>query len=108
MLGCDNAEKKQGSLLGHAGSLPGGGVSGTGSGAMSRNFFKQRVEGCYKHPWPPRPLSRSGLIPPIPCPRAMKAPSWCRIQVAISMTSTSLSFFFFFLFFKRFSARLTS
>ena len=38
-----NPEKKQGSLLGDAGRLPGGGVR-TGSRTMSRKFLKQSME----------------------------------------------------------------
>lgn len=34
------------SLWGQAGRLPGAGVSATGSETMSRNFLKQRAEGC--------------------------------------------------------------
>ena len=37
-MSCANAEKKQGSLLGDAGRLPGGGVAETGSGTMSKKF----------------------------------------------------------------------
>ena len=42
-MSCANAEKKQGSLLGDAGRLPGGGVR-TGSRTMSRKFLKQSME----------------------------------------------------------------
>lgn len=37
-MGCGNPEKKQVSLLEYTGRLPGGGVPGTGSGKLSKNF----------------------------------------------------------------------
>ena len=44
-----NAEKKQGSLMGDAGRLPGGGVAETGSGNFLK-ILKQRIELCSGHP----------------------------------------------------------